>query len=463
MWDRIKVVHSQAKRQVAEAISKPGRRPGRQPRLELLENRQLLTASLSPITSMNVTTQEGAVVALLAQSVTGNHPQTFTVTSSQPNILASIVQGPFWNMGVSYTDPANSLNSFTGTLTFQLFSQLTPNTVNMITTFSNENYFATTGKFFPRIVTNFGQTGNDILQGGSNNSIQGTPSGLPGTPFPNENLQQLVMTGTNQIAMANTGAPDSNDTQFFITTGNIQSALTPYGFTIFGQMVSGQTTLTQMANIPVGTNPKSGEDSLPNNPLTITSTTFTTTNPNGVLLIDTSHTMTAGEQATITVTATDDVDHTTATQSFTVTTTAFTTPTDPPINFAPFANPTNVDAPSGTSTQLQLNGKSGYPDTTTPATLTYSQLSQPTHGTVTDFNASTGTFVYTPDKDYLGPDTFNYQVSSTGPQATPAVLDQPSGNSLDHGRAGRHGRGPGSRPGARHHAAAACRSGNEQD
>ena len=57
-------------------------------------------------------------------------PQTYTVTSSNPNIVASIAQGPFWTLGVSYTDPTNSANDFTGTLTYQLFSNLTPNTVN---------------------------------------------------------------------------------------------------------------------------------------------------------------------------------------------------------------------------------------------------------------------------------------------------------------------------------------------
>ena len=41
--------------------------------------------------------------------------------------------------------------------------------------------------------------------------------------------------------------------------------------------------------------------------------------------------------------------------------------------------------------------QSGYPNTTTPSTLTYALLTQPSHGTVSNFNASTGTFTYTPD------------------------------------------------------------------
>ena len=44
--------------------------------------------------------------------------------------------------------------------------------------------------------------------------------------------------------MANSGGTDSNDTQFFINTGSIVSTLNPpfYGFTTFGQLVSGQAT-----------------------------------------------------------------------------------------------------------------------------------------------------------------------------------------------------------------------------
>jgi cyclophilin family peptidyl-prolyl cis-trans isomerase len=401
------------------------RRMSQQPRCEVLEDRQLL-ASLQPITNQSVPAQQGAVIALLAEPPTTNpptftDPQTFTVTSSQPDILASIVQGPFWNVGVSYHDPITPGNNFSGTLTFQLFKDLTPNTVNMITQFTNDNYYVNMGKYFSRIVNPFGPTTTAaVVQGGAPTPNGSGNSGQPGTPFANENLQQLIFTGTNQLSMANSGGRDSNDAQFFINTGNVVSAIVPpyYGYTIFGQMVTGQPTLTKMANVQL----MPGGSTQPANPLLITSTTFSSTNSNGVLIIDASHTKTVGETALITVTATDSINHTSTTQSFTVTIGAYAGPVDPPINFAPFANPTNVTAAEDSSTQLQLNGKSGYPDSATPATLTYKQLSQPSHGTITNFNASTGTFTYTPSKGYLGPDSFSYLVSSTGPQSTPTIL-----------------------------------------
>jgi cyclophilin family peptidyl-prolyl cis-trans isomerase len=425
MWDRIRVVHSQVKRHTEETGAKLRRRSARQPLVEILEARQLLAgmASLQPITPQTVPVQQGLVIPLLAASSTTD-PQTFTVTSSQPNIVGSIVQGPFWNVGVS--SPANGIS---GTLTFQLFPQYTPNTVNMITAFTNDKYYVDSGMFWPRIITNFGGSGSFVLQGGSATENGTGSSGQPGTPFETENVQQLINNGTNQLSMAsennstNTNR-DTVDTQFFINTGPIQTVLSPpeYGFTIFGQLVSGQATLAKMETVPVTTNTVTGEHSQPLNPITITSTTFSSTDPNGVLLIDTSHTTTVGEQATITVTATDSVNHTTATQSFTVTTSAYSGPTDPPINFAPFANPVTATTTENAATTVQLKGVSGYPDTKTPATLTYQELTQPSHGTVTNFNASTGTFTYTPDINYTGPDSFTYQVSSTGPRATPATL-----------------------------------------
>ncbi len=75
-------------------------------------------------------------------------PQTYTVTSSNPNVVASIAQGPFWTLGVSYTDPTNSANDFTGTLTYQLFSNLTPNTVSEISNLTNNGYYVNIGQIF---------------------------------------------------------------------------------------------------------------------------------------------------------------------------------------------------------------------------------------------------------------------------------------------------------------------------
>jgi cyclophilin family peptidyl-prolyl cis-trans isomerase len=423
MWVRIGVDRSNVKRHAEGTTRKPGRRLNQQPHLEVLEDRQLLTATLQAIENFQVPAQQGYTQPLLADTGATN-PQTFTVTSSNPDIAASIIQGHYWTLGISYTDPNNSQNSFTGNLTFQLFDNLTPNTVSMITAFTNDSYYVTTGKYFPRIVVNFGGTPFTVVQGGSATLDGSGSSGQPGTPFANENVQQLPLSGIDQLAMANSGGTDSNDTQFFINTGSLNAEL-GYGYTVFGQLLTGQSTLGLMATIPLMT---TSPGTQPVNPLTITSATLTAegTNPNGTLLLDTTQAK-PGETSTITVTATEPASNTSVSESFVVTVGAYggppssEDPTPPLINFRPFANATTANIVQNTASQVQLNGQSGYPDTTTPSTLTYQLLTQPTHGTVSNFNASTGTFTYTPAAGYLGPDSLTYQVSATGPAMTPPV------------------------------------------
>ena len=104
MWVRIRVDRSQVKRHTEGTTRRPGRRSSQRPHLEVLEDRQLLTATLQPISNLTVPAQQGYTQPLLAARGPPT-PQTFTVTSSNPDIAASIEQGPFWTLGVSYTDP----------------------------------------------------------------------------------------------------------------------------------------------------------------------------------------------------------------------------------------------------------------------------------------------------------------------------------------------------------------------
>ncbi len=80
-----------------------------------------------------------------------------------------------------------------------------------------------------------------------------------------------------------------------------------------------------------------------------------------------------GETSTITVTATDSVNQTTTSQSFTVTVGAYAGPSSTRrINFRPFAESHHGDVPRTSRLQVQLDGQSGYPDTAHAGdTLTY--------------------------------------------------------------------------------------------
>jgi cyclophilin family peptidyl-prolyl cis-trans isomerase len=438
MWDRIRIGRFQPRRPGDGMGSRTGRRSARQPLLEVLEGRQLLTASLAPITNQTVPAQQGLTLPLDGSGTTD--AQTFTVTSSNPDIAASIADGQFWTLNVTYTDPNNSANNFSGPLPFQLLGNpsdpstapgnLTPNTASMIQQFTNDGYYNNTGMWITRVINGFPGSTDYVVQGGAPNKDGTGSSGQPGTPFENENVQQLAFTGTDQLAMANAGGTDSNDTQFFITTGSPNSEL-GYNYTIFGQMVpaptsgpSAQTTLAKLTQIPVTTN-SSGEDSLPVNAPVYTAS-LSTTNPSGVLILDTTQ-ATAGQTSTITVTATDSVDHTTTTQSFLVTVGAYAGATTSnliqTINFRPFANPTTATTSMNNATSVTLAGQGTFPVSGSNQALSYSLVSQPTDGTISNFNPSNGTLTYTPTPGFTGTDTFQYKVTSSGPNtAAPAAI-----------------------------------------
>ncbi|MGP0066068.1 MAG: peptidylprolyl isomerase [Isosphaeraceae bacterium] len=427
MWDRIRLGRFQP-RWPGEGINpRTGRRSTRQPLVEVLEGRQLLTASLAPISNQTVPAQQGLTLPLDGSGTTD--AQNFTVTSSNPDVAASIASGDFWTLDVTYNDTANPSTNFSGPLTFQLLGNLTSTTVSNIENFTTDGYFNDTGKYITRVINGFPNSSDYVIQGGAPNSNGTGSSGQPGTPFNNENYQQLAFTGTDQLAMANAGV-NTNDTQFFITTGSPNSEL-GYGYTIFGQLVpnptsetSAQTILSDLTGIPVTTN-SSGEDSLPVYAPTY-SASLSTTNPSGVLILDTTQAK-AGETSTITVTGTAS-DGSTTSQSFLVTIGTYAGPTDPSINFKPFANATVAGTSADTATTVTLNGASGYPDSTVTPTLSYTLLSQPADGTITDFNSSTGTFTYTPNSGFQGTDTLSYDVTQTIPSSNTTVNNGPNGS-----------------------------------
>jgi cyclophilin family peptidyl-prolyl cis-trans isomerase len=398
----------------------------RSPIGESLEARQLLSASLGPIANLNVPALQGSTLPLNGSGTTD--PQTFSAVSTNPDIAVSIVSTTFWNVGVSYTDPTDSNNNITGTLTFALFGSLTPHTVQMISQFTNDGYYVDTGKYFPRIVTDFAGTATTVVQGGSAN-LDGTgTSGQPGTPFANENLQQLALTGSDQLSMTNAGGTDSNDTQFFINTGPLDSQL-GYGYTIFGQLVSGFGTLAEMAQVPVMANAATGELSEPVYPITITSASLSTTNNDGVVLIDTTQAR-PGETALITVTAQDSTDSTQAQQSFRVTVGSYSGPTlssaVSTVNFEPYVSAVAATTVANTAMPIQLAGQATFP-VPTALVSSYTIVSAPLHGSISNFDAATGTLTYTPAPGFAGTDTFTYTATSDGPNSSaPPATSNPA-------------------------------------
>ena len=133
-------------------------------------------------------------------------------------------------------DPAatyvETIKTSCGTITIALNAAKAPQTVNSFAFLAGQDFFD--GAEFSR--TTDASTGFPVLQGGDQ---EGDGTGGPGYTIPDENLEGAAYTrGT--VAMANTGAPDSGGSQFFLVAGD--AALGP-SYTPFGTITSGLDVL----------------------------------------------------------------------------------------------------------------------------------------------------------------------------------------------------------------------------
>ena len=151
--------------------------------------------------------------------------------------------------------------------------------------------------------------------------------------------------------------------------------------------------------------------------MNITSATLSSTNPNGVLHIDTTQAR-VGETSTITVNATDPATGTPTSQQFTVTVVANPNAATLPINLKPIAySATQTYTVSPAQTSIQLSGDPANSGTSSGQTLTYTITTQPLHGTVTT-PTSSGVVIYTPTAGYAGTDSFQFTVTNSGAHLT---------------------------------------------
>jgi cyclophilin family peptidyl-prolyl cis-trans isomerase len=372
-----------------------------------------MTASIGNLPDISVPSQEGFQVPV--DGTGSNSPsQTYRVISDNPDIKVSAAQGPFLTFTISHTAAPGVPNDVTFSnqkITFQLFQDLTPKTTALWVSFVNSGYF--TGKFITRINTNFNTSGasptNILIQGGAPNQNGTGSSGLPGTPYGLELNQQLAFNGPGNLGVAHSSAPNSNDTQFFFTTGPQPSALN-YLYTMFGQQVSGAPTVNLLSQVATTTNTALNEQSQPISPVIINSATLSNTNPNGVIHVDATG-ASPGEVANVTVMAIDPTTNTSTMKTFKVTITALTTPPPASFTFTPLASPVTQTISGNTPqpTPIQLKVTNNNTNASPALTTTYALVNQPLHGTLSNFNASTGTVTYTPNPGFFGTDVFTYQ------------------------------------------------------
>jgi peptidyl-prolyl cis-trans isomerase B (cyclophilin B) len=175
----------------------------------------------------------GAATGVAAAAGAFTPPRTFPCTYTASGTAARKVSLPPKQADISATYTAKIITN-RGTVAINLLNSKAACTVNSFVSLADQGFFNNTP--CPRLDT----TGIFVLQCGD---PTGKGSGGPGYEFGSENLKGAKYpAGT--LAMANSGTPDSNGSQFFMVYKN-----TPLGgtYTPFGTITSGLSVLTAIA------------------------------------------------------------------------------------------------------------------------------------------------------------------------------------------------------------------------
>lgn len=113
-----------------------------------------------------------------------------------------------------------------GDITFELFADKTPVTVNNFVFLANQGFY--NGTIFHRVIDDF------MVQGGD---PTGTGTGGPGYRFKDEFEPSLRHDKRGVLSMANAG-PNTNGSQFFIT--HLATPWLDNKHTVFGQIIDGE-------------------------------------------------------------------------------------------------------------------------------------------------------------------------------------------------------------------------------
>ncbi|TAN29680.1 MAG: peptidylprolyl isomerase [Actinomycetota bacterium] len=121
-----------------------------------------------------------------------------------------------------------------GTFDIALDAKAAPKTVNNFVFLARYHFYD--GVIFHRVMPGF------VVQGGD---PTGTGTGGPGYTFADE-LPKAGSYKLGSVAMANTGSPGTNGSQFFIIVGT-QGEQLPPSYSLFGQVTSGMDIVQKIA------------------------------------------------------------------------------------------------------------------------------------------------------------------------------------------------------------------------
>lgn len=223
------------------------------------------------------------LMVALSGSDADNNALSFTASSSNGSLFAPTVM-PSTNRSLRI-----NVQGY-GEMDLQLFENLTPNTAARIIQFAQQGFYnhgTTAGQpmIFHRIIKDF------MIQGGD---PTGTGSGSSGvTPIGLELNADLNFNSSGVLGMARTSDPNSNDSQFFITTG--PAAWLNQQYTVFGFLTKGTSVLQTLNNVQTGANDR------PTTNVVVSSAQVYTDTSNGVLMLKTQAGASGYSDITVTV------------------------------------------------------------------------------------------------------------------------------------------------------------------
>jgi peptidyl-prolyl cis-trans isomerase A (cyclophilin A) len=273
-------------------------------------------------------------------------------------------------------------------MTFMLFKDITPHTVDVIQGLTASGFY-NSNTIFHRVVPGF------VIQGGD---PQTNGTGGPVFRYDDEFNPRALFAGNGQLALANSGK-DTDGSQFFVTIG--PQRFLDLGYTLFGQLLRGFNVLTT-----VGTTPTNGT-SRPLSDVIITQASFVPDTTDTVLTL--VGTNSVGVSGTIKVIADDGAGGRT-TNTFTATTVTDTA------NAPPILYPTTVTNLVGavnahitnTAVALDLEGNALSWQVNFLDQASFNVASNST------FNSASGKLVIVPITGYSGPVNIYIAVSQDG-------------------------------------------------
>jgi cyclophilin family peptidyl-prolyl cis-trans isomerase len=357
---------------------------------------------IDPIPSASIPAGKTLILPVTAASPNGR-PLTFTATSSTNRITVEVhTNNPFWKMSVVQAAPGNAPGAFQtpfrggvatvtniGDMTFMLFRDLTPHTVDVIQGLTAGGMY-TSNTIFHRVIAGFMDQGGDPNTNGT---------GGPVFRFNDEFNPRAIFSGNGQLAMANSGK-DTDGSQFFITVAPYRYG--DFGYTIFGQLLRGFNVLSNINNTATNANSRPLADVI------ITRASFVPDTFDTVLTL--AGTNAVGVAGTISVIADDGAGGRT-TNSFTTTTVA-----DANLEAA-FLYPNTVTNLVAPVNKRLTNFVFGYdfPGVTNNWIVYYADANSSVSATNSFYNIVTNQmqFVVVPNTNYIGPVSFIFHVSSS--------------------------------------------------